>query len=55
MSERTSKMLNIITTASLVAHRKLLCVYLSLRGVQGSPVIGSDLVKFIKLEAYVLN
>ncbi|TNN42327.1 hypothetical protein EYF80_047498 [Liparis tanakae] len=29
--------------------------YLSLRGVQGSPAVGSELVELIKLEAYVLD
>lgn len=30
-------------------------VYLSLRGIQGSPVVGSELVKLVELEANVLD
>lgn len=29
--------------------------YLSLWGIQGSPVVGPELVKLIKLETYVLD
>lgn len=32
-----------------------MCVYLSLRGVQGPPVVGSELVELIELQAYVLD
>lgn len=36
-------------------HTENMHVYLSLRGIQGSPVVGSELVKLIKLEANVLD